>query len=57
MMLLQCKGWCRRVSLRCSRVTVLVFRAEGFYAEIRKYWPDLPDGALVLCCYTVIVLL
>jgi L-2-hydroxyglutarate oxidase LhgO len=21
-------------------------RAEGFYAEIRRYWPDLPDGAL-----------
>jgi len=22
-------------------------RAEGFYAAIRAYWPDLPDGALV----------
>ena len=22
-------------------------RCEGFYAEIRKYWPGLPDGALV----------
>jgi L-2-hydroxyglutarate oxidase LhgO len=22
-------------------------RAEGFYAEIRRYWPGLPDGALV----------
>lgn len=22
-------------------------RAEGFYASIRCYWPDLPDGALV----------
>jgi L-2-hydroxyglutarate oxidase LhgO len=21
-------------------------RAEGFYAEIRRYWPDLPDGSL-----------
>ena len=21
-------------------------RAEGFYAEVRKYWPDLSDGAL-----------
>jgi L-2-hydroxyglutarate oxidase LhgO len=21
-------------------------RAEGFYAEVRRYWPDLPDGAL-----------
>lgn len=21
-------------------------RADGFYAEVRKYWPDLPDGAL-----------
>lgn len=22
-------------------------RAEGFYAEIRRYWPELPDGALI----------
>ncbi|MEE1655999.1 NAD(P)/FAD-dependent oxidoreductase [Microvirga sp. CF3062] len=22
-------------------------RAESFYASIRRYWPDLPDGALV----------
>ena len=22
-------------------------RGDGFYAEIRRYWPDLPDGALV----------
>lgn len=22
-------------------------RADSFYAEVRKYWPDLPDGALV----------
>ena len=22
-------------------------RAEGFYASIRRYWPELPDGALV----------
>jgi len=21
-------------------------RAAGFYAEIRKYWPDLPDASL-----------
>jgi L-2-hydroxyglutarate oxidase LhgO len=21
-------------------------RAEAFYAEVRRYWPDLPDGAL-----------
>jgi L-2-hydroxyglutarate oxidase LhgO len=21
-------------------------RADSFYAEVRKYWPDLPDGAL-----------
>jgi len=21
-------------------------RVEGFYAEVRRYWPDLPDGAL-----------
>ena len=24
-----------------------VRRSLGFYAEVRKYWPDLPDGALV----------
>ena len=22
-------------------------RADAFYAEVRKYWPGLPDGALV----------
>lgn len=22
-------------------------RADGFYASIRRYWPDLPDGALM----------
>ena len=22
-------------------------RAAAFYAEIRKYWPELPDGALI----------
>jgi L-2-hydroxyglutarate oxidase LhgO len=22
-------------------------RSEGFYAEVRKYWPGLPDGALL----------
>ena len=21
-------------------------RADGFYAEVRRYWPELPDGAL-----------
>ena len=21
-------------------------RADGFYAQVRRYWPDLPDGAL-----------
>ncbi|HZY18696.1 MAG TPA: NAD(P)/FAD-dependent oxidoreductase [Ramlibacter sp.] len=21
-------------------------RADGFYAEVRRYWPDLPDGSL-----------
>ncbi|MBN9525553.1 MAG: NAD(P)/FAD-dependent oxidoreductase [Alphaproteobacteria bacterium] len=26
--------------------TVDPARADGFYAEIRRYWPDLPDGAL-----------
>jgi len=23
-------------------------RADGFYAQVRTYWPQLPDGALVL---------
>lgn len=27
-------------------LTVRAERANGFYAEIRKYWPDLQDGAL-----------
>jgi len=22
-------------------------RGDGFYAEVRKYWPDLADGALI----------
>ncbi len=22
-------------------------RGDAFYAEVRKYWPDLPDGALL----------
>lgn len=26
--------------------TVDPLRADGFYAEVRRYWPDLPDGAL-----------
>jgi len=26
--------------------TVDVRRADGFYAEVRRYWPDLPDGVL-----------
>ncbi|HXE50417.1 MAG TPA: NAD(P)/FAD-dependent oxidoreductase [Ramlibacter sp.] len=26
--------------------TVDPHRADGFYAEVRRYWPDLPDGAL-----------
>lgn len=26
--------------------TVDPWRADGFYAEVRRYWPDLPDGAL-----------
>jgi L-2-hydroxyglutarate oxidase LhgO len=26
--------------------TVDLRRAEGFYAEVRRYWPGLPDGAL-----------
>jgi L-2-hydroxyglutarate oxidase LhgO len=26
--------------------TVEPHRADGFYAEVRRYWPDLPDGAL-----------
>ena len=27
--------------------TVDPARADSFYAEVRKYWPALPDGALV----------
>jgi L-2-hydroxyglutarate oxidase LhgO len=27
--------------------TVDPARAEGFYADVRRYWPGLPDGALV----------
>ncbi len=27
-------------------LTVSPDRGEGFYAEVRKYWPALPDGAL-----------
>ena len=30
-----------------SDLTVRPERADGFYAEIRKYWPALPDGALL----------
>lgn len=26
---------------------VLADRGDAFYAEVRKYWPDLPDGALL----------
>ena len=33
--------WVERVDY-----TVDIARAEGFYAAIRRYWPDLPDGAL-----------
>jgi L-2-hydroxyglutarate oxidase LhgO len=29
-----------------SRLSVDPRRCEGFYAEVRKYWPALPDGAL-----------
>lgn len=28
-------------------LVVDVARGDGFYAEVRKYWPALPDGALV----------
>jgi L-2-hydroxyglutarate oxidase LhgO len=27
--------------------TVDPARGQGFYAEVRKYWPELPDGALL----------
>ena len=27
--------------------TVDPSRADGFYSEIRRYWPGLPDGALI----------
>ena len=30
-----------------SDLTVRPERVDGFYASIRKYWPDLPDGALL----------
>jgi L-2-hydroxyglutarate oxidase LhgO len=30
-----------------SDLTVRPERADRFYAEIRKYWPNLPDGALL----------
>lgn len=30
-----------------SELTVHPERADGFYAEIRRYWPDLQDGALL----------
>ena len=30
-----------------SDYTVDETQAEGFYTAIRRYWPDLPDGALV----------
>ncbi|MBC7917201.1 MAG: NAD(P)/FAD-dependent oxidoreductase [Rhodoferax sp.] len=30
-----------------SDLTVRPERADGFYAEIRTYWPDLQDGALL----------
>lgn len=28
-------------------LTVDPLRGEGFYAEVRKYWPDLKDGSLI----------
>jgi L-2-hydroxyglutarate oxidase LhgO len=28
-------------------LTVDASRGEAFYAEVRKYWPDLKDGALI----------
>jgi L-2-hydroxyglutarate oxidase LhgO len=28
-------------------LTVEPARGDAFYAEVRKYWPDLPDGALL----------
>lgn len=32
---------------RPDDLSVDVARGQGFYAEIRKYWPQLPDGALL----------
>ena len=29
-----------------DELTVDPARGDGFYAEVRKYWPELPDGAL-----------
>jgi len=31
---------------RADELAVDPARGEGFYAEVRKYWPRLPDGAL-----------
>ena len=30
----------------CARLPPRAHRADRFYAAIRRYWPELPDGAL-----------
>lgn len=38
-------AWCSK-SFRETDYQVDISRSSSFYAEIRKYWPSLPDGAL-----------
>ena len=38
--------WLDRTDPDAIDYDVQAARAEGFYAEIRRYWPGLPDGAL-----------
>jgi L-2-hydroxyglutarate oxidase LhgO len=38
--------WVDRIGLK-EDYAVDPRRAERFYAAIRRYWPDLPDGALI----------
>lgn len=38
--------WLNATSPDTIDYTVDLERAKGFYAEVRRYWPGLPDGAL-----------
>ncbi|RYF40453.1 MAG: NAD(P)/FAD-dependent oxidoreductase [Comamonadaceae bacterium] len=38
--------WLEATDPQAIDYTVDPRRAEGFYAEVRRYWPGLPDGAL-----------